>query len=476
MTNFPTVGGDEFAFDQEIRLEELVDRKALEELMKSFSALFGISVRIYSSQNLLLADTTTTQEACAYVNTMPGGRTACGSTVSQVRSSDAGETGDVTHPCFTGAVYRILGVDYDGRRIGRLIIGPYLPAQVSEVPRTFLNIDKGIDSETAQSLLFKMPRVKPETVTRLAGHLKAALDLILFGGHKTLLTSQMHVASVRESFRELQEKNASLQEAYDKLRELDRLKSNFLATVSHELRTPLTSIIGYSEMLSEGIAGELNGEQTDFVKTIHEKGEHLLSLIMSLLDLSKLESGTMRMRNQAVELKNVLREVSTTVAPNARKRNVKVALEVEDGLPSLSGDPERLRQVFINLVDNALKFTPEAGTVTLAAKLKESEGDDDDGFALLATATGRIEVRVSDTGIGIPEAEREKVFDAFFQVDSSSTRVYGGTGLGLSIVKRLVEGHGGTIHIEGNAPTGAVFVVSFPTKPPTLGETPSHAP
>ncbi|MFO0677416.1 MAG: ATP-binding protein [Polyangiaceae bacterium] len=476
MTNFPTVGGDEFAFDQEVRLEELVDRKALEELVKSFSALFGISVRVYSSSNLLLADTTTEQEACTYVNTLAGGRTACSATVSQARAIDPGDVGDFTHPCFTGAVYRIIGVDYDGRRIGRLIIGPYLPAQVSEVPRTFLAIDPGIDAEKAQALLFKMPRVKPETVTRLADHLKAALDLILFSGHKTLLTSQMHVASVRESFRELQEKTNSLQEAYDRLRELDRLKSNFLATVSHELRTPLTSIIGYSEMLSEGIAGELQGEQVDFVKTIHEKGEHLLSLIMSLLDLSKLESGTMRMRKQGVELKNVLREVSTTVAPNARKRKVHVNVRIDEGLPSLEGDPERLRQVFINLVDNALKFTPPEGSITLSAKLVQDGDDDDGGFALLATSTGSIEVRVADTGIGIPEPERPKVFDAFYQVDSSSTREYGGTGLGLSIVKRLVEGHGGTIRIEGNEPTGAVFVVTFPVKPPTLTAAPSIAP
>jgi len=200
--------------------------------------------------------------------------------------------------CFTGAAYRVFALVYDGRRVGRLIIGPFLPATVVEAPATLLNVDPGIERERAQSLLLKMPRAKLETVTRIAAHLKASLDLILFSGHKAFVTSQMHLLSVRESYRQLEDKTARLQEAFDKLKELDRLKSNFLATVSHELRTPLTSIIGYSEMLTEGLAGELTSEQLEFVKTIHAKGGHLLSLIMSLLDMSKLESGTMRMREE----------------------------------------------------------------------------------------------------------------------------------------------------------------------------------
>ena len=122
-----------------------------------------------------------------------------------------------------------------------------------------------------------MPRVRPETAERIAEHLRGVLDLILFSGHRAHLTSAMHLATVRENYRDLAEKNARLQDAYDKLKELDRLKSNFLATVSHELRTPLTSIIGYSEMLQAGIAGDLSEEQASFVETIRSKGELLLS-------------------------------------------------------------------------------------------------------------------------------------------------------------------------------------------------------
>jgi signal transduction histidine kinase len=321
-----------------------------------------------------------------------------------------------------------------------------------------------------------MPRAKAQTVTRIADHLKAALDLILFSGHKTFVTSKVHVASVRESYRQLEEKAARLQEAFDRLKELDHLKSNFLATVSHELRTPLTSIIGYSEMLAEGLAGEMKPEQLEFVKTIQDKGAQLLSLITGLLDLGKLESGTMRMVRRTLILGPVLDEVVSTLAPTARKKGVKLDLDAGVDIANLRGDPERLRQVFLNLVENALKFTPAGGVVTLRARMAgvdEGAGDDEDGLALLAPTRARIEVRVIDTGIGIPARERAKVFDAFYQVDSSSTRQYGGTGLGLSIVKRLVESHGGTIGIEDNEPKGTVFVVSLPQSTPSVAPGPS---
>jgi signal transduction histidine kinase len=317
-----------------------------------------------------------------------------------------------------------------------------------------------------------MPRAKPDTIARIAAHLKASLDLILFSGHKAFVTSRVHLASVREGYKQLEEKAERLQEAFDRLKELDHLKSNFLATVSHELRTPLTSIIGYSEMLSEGLAGEMKPEQLEFVKTIQDKGAQLLSLIMGLLDVGKLESGTMRLTKRSLTIAPVLDEVVSTLTPAARKKGVTLQLDVAPGLPFVRGDPERLRQVFLNLVENAIKFTPSGGTVLLRARVASAPvtaaDADEEGLSLLAPTRARVEVRVLDTGIGIPVRERTKIFDAFYQVDSSSTRVHGGTGLGLSIAKRLVEGHGGGIHVEDNEPHGTVFVVSLPQQTPSI--------
>jgi len=295
---------------------------------------------------------------------------------------------------------------------------------------------------------------------------------LLFSGHRALLTSNMHLATVRDSFRELEDKNDKLQTAFDRLKELDRLKSNFLATVSHELRTPLTSIIGYSEMLVEGLAGEMTAEQHEFVQTIRDKGEQLLQLIKGLLDLSKLESGTMSLRKSQTEILGLLRDVSQTMAPTARKKEVELVVDVEPGLPLIWSDAERLRQVFLNLTENAIKFTPAQGKVTLSARITAIDAarpEDAGGVVILSARRTAIEFRVSDTGIGIPELERGRVFDAFYQVDSSSTREAGGTGLGLSIVRRLIDGHDGSVRIIDNTPKGTVFVVTIPVKRATIG-------
>ncbi|MGC4090492.1 MAG: HAMP domain-containing sensor histidine kinase [Polyangiaceae bacterium] len=208
------------------------------------------------------------------------------------------------------------------------------------------------------------------------------------------------------------------------------------------------------------------------MQTIREKGEQLLALIKGLLDLSKFESGTMTLRKNNADVAKVVQEVVSTLQPGAMKKEVRLEPAVEAGLPRLWADPERLRQVLLNLAENAIKFTPPGGRVVVSARLGAMDAQppgDAGGMVLLGTRRTAVEFRVADTGIGIPENERDKVFDAFYQVDSSSTREQGGTGLGLSIVRRLVEGHDGSVHIESNQPTGTVFVVTIPVRRATIG-------
>jgi two-component system, NarL family, sensor histidine kinase BarA len=449
----------------DVRLQDLVDHDALRDMVRSFHVLFGISLRIFSSDGLLLAESVTGQEICHYIGTLENGLRTCMATVGKARTIEpAARQKEVTHPCFTGAQYRIFSIDYDGKKLGKAVLGPFLPAEVTSVPDALLAVDPKIDGARALELLPRMPRAKTEAISLICDHLRRTLDLILWSGHKSLLTSQMHLSSVRESYRELQQKNEKLQEAFDRLRELDRLKSNFLGVVSHELRTPLTSIIGYSEMLVEGIAGPLVGDQQKFVQTINDKGQQLLQLIMSLLDLSKLESGTMSMKKGLVSLGQLLTDVAATLAPKARKRSIDIVCKVEPGLSEVQGDADRLRQVFVNLVDNAVKFSPEASIVRITAGPKAlDDASDEEGFSLLEPSRPMIEINVIDSGIGIPESERERVFDAFYQVDSSSTREHEGTGLGLSIVKRLIDAHGGLVRVSANEPSGAIFSVVLPT-------------
>ncbi len=468
--------------DEPITLEEVVDRAALGDLCKSIHNLFGLGIRVYSSDGALLASVATDLELCRYVNEIPGSRAQCGATVSAAKNVAPRDDGELTHPCFTGLTYQIISLEHEGRRVGRVVLGPFAPADLRSPPPSLAASDKRLDVIQASTLLDKVPRLDAKTLKGISVHLKESLELIIFSSHKAWVTSKLHLYSVRESYRELQDKTTRLEQSLMRLKELDRHKSNFLATMSHELRTPLTSIIGYSEMLAEGLAGPLAPEQAEYVKTIHSKGEQLLGLIMGLLDLSKLESGTMKLRQGMTQIGPVLEEVVSTLAPVARKKGVALVLD-SDGIPcELAADAERLRQVFINLVDNAVKFTPQGGTVSLTARVKDASGlgddddDDDAGASLLAPVRKQIEVRVADTGIGIPATERPKVFDAFYQVDSSSTREYGGTGLGLSIVKRIVDAHGGRVSVEGNTPTGTVFVVALPSAQTLRAALPSRVP
>jgi two-component system, NarL family, sensor histidine kinase BarA len=458
-----TVVGDELALAEVARLEDIVDRNALAEVCRSFFELFSLSLRVFSRDGTLLSDVHEEQEICRYVNTLPRGRTACTALVSEVRSIDP-EGGPVEHPCFTGAVYRIVPIVYQGRRLGRFVVGPYVPAERREVPKSLLVLDARIDPNVARDALGAMPRVPRDTIERIGEHLRRVLDLILFSGHRAFLTSQMHVASVRESYRELSENNARLQEAYDRLKELDRLKSNFLATVSHELRTPLTSIIGYSDMLAVGIAGPLNAEQAEFVETIRSKGDHLLALISSLLDLNKLEQGNMPLSRKMIAPSNVVEDLAKTVLPSAQKKGVILETRLEGDLAPIALDPVRISQVLFNLAENALKFTPKGGVVTFGAReievADDSEGDM--GLVLMAAPRRGVEFWVRDSGVGIAKDEQQKIFDAFYQVDGSSTREHGGTGLGLSIVKRLTEAHGGTVRVESEPGHGATFYVRIP--------------
>lgn len=453
----------ELTLGSHLRLEDLVDRDALGEVVRSFHALFGIALRLFSAEGALLAESGAEQAICRYLASLSKGRIACRQTVDRARRAEIPDAGEVVHTCFTGAEYRIYPIMYDGRRLGKAVLGPFLPAEVTAVPASLLEADAAIDPMQARLLLPRMPRAKAETMTLIADHLKRTLDLILFSGHKTLLTTQMHLASVRESYRELSDKTNKLQEAYDRLKELDRLKSDFLGTVSHELRTPLTSIIGYSEMLAGGMVGDLAPEQREFIQIIHEKGNQLLALILDLLDLSKLESGTILIRKGSVAIGTVLEDVIQTLAPKAKARSVRLDCDVAADLPEVVGDKDRIRQVFLNLCDNAIKFSFEGSVVRICAGVSSPEDVGEDvGFVVLEPSRRTVEVRVLDQGIGIPLAERERIFDPFYQVDSGSTRQYEGSGLGLSIVKRLVDAHGGRVRVFANVPQGSVFSVELP--------------
>ncbi len=446
-----------------IRLEDVLSRDSVTSVAKSFFALFGLPVRVISHEGDLLADVHRDRPLCNYLNTSPGGQRACAHTVEVVRDLEPdGET--IVHPCFTGAAYRIVPLHYQGRPIGRFIVGPYVPAETKRAPASLTAVDPSIDVGTADGHFERMPRVREDIAEELAAHLKGVLELLVFSGHRAQLASTMQVASVRENYRELAEKNEALKTSYDELKQLDQLKSTFLATVSHELRTPLTSIIGYTEMLEGGAAGALNDGQSEFLKTIRAKADQLLGLISSLLDLGRLEANNLKLLNEAVDPRALLSDIGSTIVPNANRRNVALEIRVASDVPKIWGDPVRLRQILLNLAENAVKFTDAGGEVELRAEAGELGGKTSSGLgaALFATSKPAVILTVRDTGMGIPQDKLARIFDAFYQIDAGTTRAHGGAGLGLSIVKQLVDGHDGQIEVTSAIGEGTIFTVTLP--------------
>ena len=434
---------------QETSLGDLLDVKSFTEVCQSFAELYRVGLKVFDAQgNRLVEVKVGNADFCGYIWQKPDGRSQCIATVQRVKGEAVPEEAKPTaYDCFSGCRYVIQPVLYEGDAIGRIVFGPFVPDDLLQLPRTLTSISPDFDVATATSYMQKIRRVPQATAEKILRHFAEILDVLVFSGHKNLLTARLHIEAVQESYRELQEKNHQLEDSLGKLKELDRLKSNFLATMSHELRTPLTSVIGYSEMMLEGLGGPLTPEQREYLGIIMEKGENLLQLITSILDITKIEAGRVRLVMSEVELGQLVRDAVSTVLPHARKKGLTLHCEQAANMPKVLCDREKVRQCLINLVSNAVKFTASGGTVTVGAT--ELSGE-------------RVALFVSDTGIGIPGEHLPKVWDVFYQVDGSSTREYGGAGLGLAIVKSFVEAHGGGVEVRSAPNEGSTFTMVLP--------------
>jgi signal transduction histidine kinase len=236
----------------------------------------------------------------------------------------------------------------------------------------------------------------------------------------------------------LQELEARKEEA----ERLNRLKSEFLASISHELRTPLHTIIGFSELLVEESEGPLNEEQRRFLEHIHRDSEHLLALINDVLDFSQIEAGGLSLHPEVLPLGEAISEAVNAIRPSAEAKGISMLADA-DGNIRVAADQLRLRQVLYNLLSNAVKFTPASGTISVSVAPVRNEQ--------------AVRITVSDTGIGIADEERDRIFDKFYQVGVTTGGMREGTGLGLAICKQLIEMHGGSIWVESEPGRGSRF-------------------
>ena len=252
-------------------------------------------------------------------------------------------------------------------------------------------------------------------------------------------------ARVAERTSELILANGALLEAKEAAESADRLKSAFLATMSHELRTPLNSIIGFTGILLQGLAGPLNPEQCKQLGIVRDSSRHLLALINDVLDISKIEAGQLNLARAPFDLRESIAKVASIVHPLAEKKGLALRLETAPEIASWTGDSRRIEQILINLLNNAVKFT-ERGDIALRSRIENR----------------MLRVDVSDTGIGIRPEDLAQLFLPFRQIDTGLSRRHEGTGLGLAICRRLAELHGGTIEVQSTPGQGSVFTLVLP--------------
>ncbi len=244
----------------------------------------------------------------------------------------------------------------------------------------------------------------------------------------------------------VQARTKDLQDALERLTELNQLKSNFIANISHELRTPLTHLKGYLDLLAAKALGPLSSEQAEALRVLLKSEDRLERLIEDLILFSLASRGEMALSLEKVSISELLQATVIGSKQKAKAKGIMLESNLPEGLPSLQIDREKISWVLVQLLDNAIKFTPEGGTVRVKSWHE----------------TGTLYLAVEDTGIGIPADRIGEVFESFHQLDGSTTRRFGGTGLGLTLVSRILDAHGARIHVTSQVNKGSQFVISFP--------------
>ncbi len=452
-------------FDSE--LKDLVDDATVGKLFDRFVALFHVPLRLFAENGNLILESAVENPACDYLNRYSETRNQCMVVRQRVKGAIPEREGrriiDVT--CVCGLKYLIAAVEFQARVVGKLVIGPYFPAELRHIPAALVKLLPALQPEEFRHILGQLPRYSVEGLQQIRDVVLSSMECIFYAMHRTNVTEQMHTAMVREAYREITEKNRKLEEIVEERKAFERRKSDFLAMVSHELRTPLTSIIGYSDMLAEGIAGEMAQEQRQFVQTIKSKGDELLKIISSILDFSRIDSGRLSVKTIPCDVTDLIETAMKGHREQIRRRGLKLSVKVANDLPRVDLDPEKIVTAISHLVDNAIKFSSPNGVIQIGAHtVASSEADvaeDGIGFVLLATPD-MLEISVSDFGVGIDAADFKELFAPFTQVDGSSTREHGGAGIGLAIVKQYVEAHGGRVHVHSVKGEGSNFSIRIP--------------
>ncbi len=359
------------------------------------------------------------------------------------------------------------GLEDIGYRVTTAAIGKEALELIKEKPFSILITDIKLPDISGLEILEAAKEINPETaVIMITGHasIETAVDAINEGAYayilkpvamtelETILNNALREQRLlienRELVESLQQSNKRLEEANRALEQVSQTKSDFMAKMSHELRTPLNSIIGFSEVLLDNkMAPGDKATHDEFLHYIHISTKHLLNLIDGILDLSKVESGKIALEPGDFDLALLVEDVKMTVLPMLMAKKQTLEIEIGDGIPPVFADESKMRQIFLNLISNAHKFTPEGGKIRVACKMENPH---------------LLHCSVIDNGIGISPQDHQRIFEEFGQAEGNTSTKGQGAGLGLSIARRLVELHGGNIWLASEVGCGSNFTFSIP--------------
>ena len=359
------------------------------------------------------------------------------------------------------------GLEDMGYRVATAVSGGEALALISKQPFNILITDIKLPDISGLEILETAKELNPEAaVIMITGHasIETAVEAINEGAYAYILKpvamteletiinnalrEQRLLIENRELVESLQQSNKRLEETNRALEQVSRAKSDFMAKMSHELRTPLNSIIGFSEvLLSNTMSPRDKATHDEFLNYIHISTKHLLNLIDSILDLSKVESGKMTLELSEFDLAMLIEDVRMTVLPMLATKKQTLEIEIDEAISSILADEPKMRQIFLNLISNAYKFTPKGGKIRVVCRLENPH---------------LLHCSVIDNGIGISPQDQQRIFEEFGQVARSPYTRGQGVGLGLSIARRLVELHGGSIRLVSEVGCGSTFTFSIP--------------